>query len=221
MPSIGRCANLSKSWATYRDWLLRLRPCLGRVFDVNPTDLSRWNQTRRICTFHRRFALGKIAVQAILLSTSRSFRAISADRRGIEPDSYVFEVPEHEEAPLGPLTLNDRRGNLRKQNSFRNRWVSISFLRHSSFSLAQWAFGELESRSVGSSDTSSFGSRSSLLQTQNRQSRISAGEKSDHGRWSPPTADLRKWNAERTSHLLDSLDGQPWSDHGEWSHPAS
>ena len=48
--------------------------------------------------------------------------AISADRRGIEPDSYVFEVPEHEEAPLGPLTLNDRRGNLRKQNSFRYRY---------------------------------------------------------------------------------------------------
>jgi hypothetical protein len=51
----------------------------------------------------------------------RLSRAISADRRGIEPDSYVFEVPEHEEAPLGPLTLNDRRGNLRKQNSFRAR----------------------------------------------------------------------------------------------------
>lgn len=48
-------------------------------------------------------------------------RAISADRRGIEPDSYVFQVPEHEEGPLGPLTLNDRRGNIRKEDSFRYR----------------------------------------------------------------------------------------------------
>jgi hypothetical protein len=48
-------------------------------------------------------------------------RAISADRRGIEPDTYVFQVPEHEEGPLGPLTLTDRRGNIRKENSFRFR----------------------------------------------------------------------------------------------------
>lgn len=48
-------------------------------------------------------------------------RAITADRRGIEPDSYVFQVPEHEEGPLGPLTLTDRRGNIRKENSFRFR----------------------------------------------------------------------------------------------------
>ncbi|CAF3322654.1 unnamed protein product [Rotaria socialis] len=43
--------------------------------------------------------------------------AISADRRGIEPDHYVFQVPEHEEGPLGPLRLTDRRGNIRKENS--------------------------------------------------------------------------------------------------------
>ncbi len=49
------------------------------------------------------------------------YRAISADRRGIEPDLYVFQVPEHEEGPLGPLTLTDRRGNIRKENSFRFR----------------------------------------------------------------------------------------------------
>ncbi|CAF2522460.1 unnamed protein product [Rotaria sp. Silwood2] len=47
--------------------------------------------------------------------------AITADRRGIEPDSYVFQVPEHEEGPLGPLTLTSRRGNIRKENSFRFR----------------------------------------------------------------------------------------------------
>jgi hypothetical protein len=47
--------------------------------------------------------------------------AISADRRGIEPDTYVFQVPEHEEGPLGPLTLTDRRGNIRRENSFRFR----------------------------------------------------------------------------------------------------
>lgn len=51
-----------------------------------------------------------------------SFRAISADRRGIEPDSYVFQVPEHEEGPLGPLTLTSRRGNIRKENSFRSQY---------------------------------------------------------------------------------------------------
>ena len=50
-----------------------------------------------------------------------SCRAITAERRGIEPDSYVFQVPEHEEGPLGPLTLTDRRGNIRKENSFRFR----------------------------------------------------------------------------------------------------
>jgi hypothetical protein len=49
------------------------------------------------------------------------YRAISADRRGIEPDSYVFQVPEHEEGPLGPLTLTSRQGNIRKENSFRFR----------------------------------------------------------------------------------------------------
>jgi hypothetical protein len=49
------------------------------------------------------------------------YSAISADRRGIEPDSYVFRVPEHEEGPLGPLTLTDRRGNIRKEDSFRFR----------------------------------------------------------------------------------------------------
>ncbi|CAF1094276.1 unnamed protein product [Rotaria sordida] len=47
--------------------------------------------------------------------------AITAERRGIEPDTYVFQVPEHEEGPLGPLTLTDRRGNIRKENSFRHR----------------------------------------------------------------------------------------------------
>ncbi|CAF4795931.1 unnamed protein product, partial [Rotaria sp. Silwood1] len=47
--------------------------------------------------------------------------AITADRRGIEPDSYVFQVPEHEEGPLGPLTLTSRQGNIRKENSFRFR----------------------------------------------------------------------------------------------------
>ncbi|CAF3954112.1 unnamed protein product [Rotaria sp. Silwood2] len=47
--------------------------------------------------------------------------AISADRRGIEPDTYIFQVPEHEEGPLGPLRLNDRRGNIRKENSFQFR----------------------------------------------------------------------------------------------------
>ncbi|CAF3545985.1 unnamed protein product [Rotaria sp. Silwood1] len=47
--------------------------------------------------------------------------AISADRRGIEPDTYVFQVPEHEEGPLGPLRLNDRRGNIRKESSFQFR----------------------------------------------------------------------------------------------------
>jgi hypothetical protein len=49
------------------------------------------------------------------------FRAITADRRGIEPDTYVFQVPEHEEGPLGPLRLNDRRGNIRKENNFQFR----------------------------------------------------------------------------------------------------
>ncbi len=52
---------------------------------------------------------------------SFSCRAITADRRGIEPDTYVFQVPEHEEGPLGPLTLTNRRGNIRKENSFRFR----------------------------------------------------------------------------------------------------
>jgi hypothetical protein len=54
-------------------------------------------------------------------------RAITADRRGIEPDSYVFQVPEHEEGPLGPLTLTDRRGNIRKENSFRFRYKILFF----------------------------------------------------------------------------------------------
>lgn len=49
------------------------------------------------------------------------FRAISADRRGIEPDRYVFQVPEHEEGPLGPLRLTDRRGNIRKEASIQFR----------------------------------------------------------------------------------------------------
>lgn len=43
-------------------------------------------------------------------------RAITADRRGIEPDTYVFQVPEHEEGPLGPLRITDRQGNIRKEN---------------------------------------------------------------------------------------------------------
>ncbi|CAF1934089.1 unnamed protein product [Rotaria magnacalcarata] len=47
--------------------------------------------------------------------------AITADRRGIEPDTYVFQVPEHEESPLGPLTLTSRRGNLRDEISLRSR----------------------------------------------------------------------------------------------------
>ncbi|UJR22467.1 hypothetical protein I4U23_025525 [Adineta vaga] len=51
--------------------------------------------------------------------------AITADRRGIEPDSYVFQVPEHEEGPLGPLTL-ERRGNIRKESSFRYREPSVA-----------------------------------------------------------------------------------------------
>ena len=59
-----------------------------------------------------------------LISFHQSFlliyRAITAERRGIEPDSYVFQVPEHEEGPLGPLTL-ERRGNIRKESSFRYR----------------------------------------------------------------------------------------------------
>jgi len=46
-------------------------------------------------------------------------RAITADRRGIEPDHYVFQVPDQEEDPLGPLRLNDRRGNIRKENLFQ------------------------------------------------------------------------------------------------------
>lgn len=46
----------------------------------------------------------------------RFCRAISADRRGIEPDKYVFQVPEHEEGPLGPLRITDRRGNIRTEN---------------------------------------------------------------------------------------------------------
>ncbi|CAF1600566.1 unnamed protein product [Adineta ricciae] len=41
--------------------------------------------------------------------------AISAERRGIEPDQYIFQVPEKEEDPLGPLRLTDRRGNVRKE----------------------------------------------------------------------------------------------------------
>ncbi|CAF0765433.1 unnamed protein product [Adineta ricciae] len=41
--------------------------------------------------------------------------AISAERRGIEPDRYIFQVPEKEEDPLGPLRLTDRRGNIRKE----------------------------------------------------------------------------------------------------------
>ena len=44
-----------------------------------------------------------------------SCRAISAERRGIEPDRYIFQVPEKEEDPLGPLRLTDRRGNIRKE----------------------------------------------------------------------------------------------------------
>lgn len=75
--------------------------------------------------FPRLFALGTrqtFSSRIVQLDTLCRSRAISADRRGIEPDSYVFEVPEHEEAPLGPLTLNDRRGNLRKQSSFRFRY---------------------------------------------------------------------------------------------------
>ncbi|CAF0948727.1 unnamed protein product [Didymodactylos carnosus] len=47
--------------------------------------------------------------------------AISAYRRGIEPDQYVFEIPEDEDRPLAPLTLNDRQGNIRKEGSFRHR----------------------------------------------------------------------------------------------------
>ena len=61
--------------------------------------------------------------------------AISADRRGIEPDTYVFQVPEHEEAPLGPLTLNSRRGNLRKEDSFRYRYVRSSVEEYQRMSL--------------------------------------------------------------------------------------
>lgn len=61
-------------------------------------------------------------LKAFRMSNTICFsRAISADRRGIEPDSYVFKPPEHEEGPLGPLTLNDRRGNIRKEDSFRYR----------------------------------------------------------------------------------------------------
>ncbi len=48
-------------------------------------------------------------------------RAISADRRGIEPDAYVFQVPEHEEDPLGPLRITDRRGNIRRETSVQFR----------------------------------------------------------------------------------------------------
>lgn len=51
----------------------------------------------------------------------RCFRAISADRRGIEPDAYVFQVPEHEEGPLGPLRITDRRGNIRTENILQFR----------------------------------------------------------------------------------------------------
>ncbi|CAF0874259.1 unnamed protein product [Adineta steineri] len=54
--------------------------------------------------------------------------AITADRRGIEPDSYVFQVPEHEEGPLGPLTLTSRRGNIRKENSFRYHEPNEAFI---------------------------------------------------------------------------------------------
>ena len=52
-----------------------------------------------------------------IINHVRHDRAISADRRGIEPDSYVFQVPEHEEGPLGPLTLTNRQGNIRRENS--------------------------------------------------------------------------------------------------------
>lgn len=49
------------------------------------------------------------------------YRAISADRRGVEPDKYVFQVPEHEEGPLGPLRITDRRGNIRTENVLQFR----------------------------------------------------------------------------------------------------
>ncbi|CAF3563953.1 unnamed protein product [Adineta steineri] len=42
--------------------------------------------------------------------------AVTADRRGVEPDQYRFQVPDQEEDPLGPLRLTDRRGNIRKGN---------------------------------------------------------------------------------------------------------
>ena len=61
----------------------------------------------------------QIVVFAIYLLFVSCFRAISASRRGIEPDTYVFQVSEHEEDPLGPLILNDGRGNIRKQNNFQ------------------------------------------------------------------------------------------------------
>ena len=40
----------------------------------------------------------------------------------------MFQVPEHEEGPLGPLRITDRQGNIRKENvsQFREPAVQIS-----------------------------------------------------------------------------------------------
>ena len=55
--------------------------------------------------------------RSIINHNKSLYRAISAARRGIEPDHYVFQVPDHEEGPLGPLRITDPRGNIRKESS--------------------------------------------------------------------------------------------------------
>jgi hypothetical protein len=74
------------------------------------------------CHMPSPFRIGyKIKVFIFIIDLFGFSRAISADRRGIEPDTYIFEVPEHEEGPLGPLRITDRRGNIRKENSVQFR----------------------------------------------------------------------------------------------------
>jgi hypothetical protein len=84
-----------------------------------PVSLKLDNETMHIPS---PFRVGYEIVYCLKTILNFSFdRAISAERRGIEPDNYTFQVPEHEEGPLGPLTLTDRRGNIRKEDSFRFR----------------------------------------------------------------------------------------------------
>lgn len=177
---------------------------------------------KRIYTFHHRFASGNTRLDEVKEESMWiCSRAISADRRGIEPDSYVFEVPEHEEAPLEPLKLTDRRGNLRKQNSFRYRYDPKDGSR---------TYGDFSSTSepseASNADAGGTGTpRRSMLarlfakrKTDSQESTLVKPSTTDDD-LSPPRTSVRPCgmsNHHRIVHLLDA-DGQSRFGPGKWS----